>query len=214
MVATAIIGSAIVGGIANVVGATSAAKAQTQSAQAATDAQLQMFHEAQKNLVPYSDIGQASENALIRAMPGLVSPITMDQATLEATPGYKWNLAQGLKGVYNSASARGLGASGAALKGAGAYATGLADSTYQNQFSNALANKQMALSSLMAPVSIGESAAAGVGNAAVQTGSNVGSNIIGAGNARAASDIAIGNQFGGVGNSLAMAMMGKQLGLF
>lgn len=214
MVATAIIGSAIVGGVANAYGASQAAKAQTASADRASATQLEMFNIAQSNLKPYSDVGQASENALIRALPGLVAPIQMDQAALEATPGYKFNLAQGLKGVYNSASARGLGASGAALKGAGAFATGLADSTYQNQFSNALANKQMALGALMAPVSIGESAAAGVGNAAVNTGTQIGSNTIGAGNARAASDISIANQFGNVGNALTSAMMGKQLGLF
>ena len=64
------------------------------------------------------------------------------QAALEATPGYQFNLAQGLQAAQNSAAARGLGVSGAALKGAASYATGLADSTYQNQFANAMAYAQ------------------------------------------------------------------------
>jgi hypothetical protein len=56
------------------------------------------------------------------------------QAQLEATPGYKFTLQQGLESVQNSAAARGLGSSGAALKGAATYTTGLANQTYQNQF--------------------------------------------------------------------------------
>jgi hypothetical protein len=64
-------------------------------------------------------------------------PGTMTQAQLEQTPGYQWNLAQGLKATQSAAAARGLGVSGASLKGAATYATGLADSTYQNQFNNA-----------------------------------------------------------------------------
>ncbi len=65
-----------------------------------------------------------------------VQPGAMTQAALEATPGYQFNLAQGLQATQNSASARGLGVSGAAMKGAATFATGLADSTYQNQFNN------------------------------------------------------------------------------
>ncbi len=61
-----------------------------------------------------------------------------EQAALEATPGYKFTRDQGLKSVQNSAAARGLGTSGAALKGAASYATGLADSTYQTNLLNPL----------------------------------------------------------------------------
>ena len=65
------------------------------------------------------------------------APQPMTQAQLEATPGYQFNLSQGLKATQSAAAAKGLGVSGAALKGAATYATGLADSTYQNQFNNA-----------------------------------------------------------------------------
>jgi len=68
-------------------------------------------------------------------LPGAPPPMT--QAQLEATPGYQFNLSQGLKAAQSAAAAKGLGVSGAALKGASTYATGLADSTYQNQFNNA-----------------------------------------------------------------------------
>ena len=43
----------------------------------------------------------------------------------------------GVEGGPGRSRGRGLGVGGASLKGAGTYATGLADSTYQNQFANA-----------------------------------------------------------------------------
>lgn len=53
------------------------------------------------------------------------------QAALEATPGYQFTRDQGLKSVQNSFAAKGLGRSGAALKGAADYTTGLANNTYE-----------------------------------------------------------------------------------
>jgi uncharacterized protein CbrC (UPF0167 family) len=63
-------------------------------------------------------------------------PQTMTEANLVNTPGYQFNLSQGLQATQNSAAAKGLGVSGAAMNASSKYATGLADSTYQNQFSN------------------------------------------------------------------------------
>jgi len=81
-----------------------------------------------------------AEDALNRIPQGAnlpSAPQPMTQAQLEQTPGYQFNLSQGLKATQSAAAAKGLGVSGAALKGAATYATGLADSTYQNQFNNA-----------------------------------------------------------------------------
>src|SRR4249920_2930399 len=61
-------------------------------------------------------------------------PGQMTQAQLEQTPGYQFDLSQGLKAVQSAAAARGLGVSGASLKGAGNFATGLANKTYLDQF--------------------------------------------------------------------------------
>ncbi|WP_029606253.1 hypothetical protein [Kozakia baliensis] len=72
----------------------------------------------------------------------------LTQSTLEQTPGYQWNLSQGEQAATNSAAARGLANSGAALKGASAYASGLADSTYQNQFNDQLSANSAAQGNL------------------------------------------------------------------
>jgi hypothetical protein len=58
-------------------------------------------------------------------------------AGLAQTPGYQFTLQQGLLGTQNAAAARGLGVSGAALKGADTFATGLASQTYNQQLNNA-----------------------------------------------------------------------------
>lgn len=214
MVATAIIGSAIIGGASTAFGASQAAKAQTNASNRATDTQLAMFDKTQQNLQPFVDAGRGGIPGLTAAIPDLAAPIQLDEDWLQNTPGYKFNLAQGLKAAYNSASARGLGASGAALKGAAAYTTGLADSTYQNQFNNALANKTMRLKSLMAPIELGSNAATGLGGFSRGTADAVGQNMLGIGNAQAGANIAFGNAGANASNSLAVAMMGKQMGLF
>jgi hypothetical protein len=67
------------------------------------------------------------------------------QAQLEATPGYQFDLAQGLRGVENSASAQGRGLSGPAIKGAIGFAEGTAQDTLQKQqaiFQQNLQNQQ------------------------------------------------------------------------
>jgi len=195
-VGAAIAGAGILGAGASIVGSSNAADAQQQSAQNATNAQQGMFNVTQQNLEPYNQTGQ---NALQRAN-ALAGTFNFDptMAQLSQTPGYQFANNQGLKSVQNAAAARGLGTSGAALKAAAQYSTGLANQTYQNQFGNALQSYQTNLGGLQNVANLGENAAAGVGNAATQTGGQIGSNIIGAGNAQAA---AYNTAAGAVGNA-------------
>lgn len=200
------------GAVANIFGAQDAAQAQQQAAQqanAAVLAQQQQGLAAQKGYfdtgnAPLSSIankGVGDYSNLEAAIPGLTSPITMDQATLEATPGYQFNLSQGERGVSLGAAAAGL--SGAQAKAAAQYATGLADSTYQNQFNNQNTNKQNAYNFLLGTANLGTQAAGqygadstAAGNADIANSATVGgqvsNNLIGAGNAQAAADNSIG----------------------
>lgn len=182
MVATAIIGSAVVGAGASVAGSSMQAK----STKKASDVQERMYQQTREDLLPYNDAGQDATKQLTNRLKELTSPIIMDQATLEKTPGYQFNLTQGLKSTQNSAAARGLGSSGAALKGAASYATGLADSTFQNQFNNANTNQTNAYNRLLQLAQLGESAASATGSYATQTGQSIGNNTIQGGNAQAA----------------------------
>jgi hypothetical protein len=127
------------------------------------------------------------------------------QAQLEATPGYQFDLSQGLRGVENSAAAQGRGLSGAALKGAAGFATGLANNTLTTQQGIFQQNLQNVLNPLMALSSQGENAAAQTGTLGNQAISGAAGSITGAGNALAAGQVgsagALSGALGGLGNS-------------
>jgi len=122
------------------------------------------------------------------------------EAELVQTPGYKFTLDQGLRAVQNSAAARGLGTSGAALKGAAQFATGLADQTLNTQaniYSNNVARTagifNSNLSNYLSPLeylgTLGENAAATTGTIGAASAANQGNALIGAANASAAGTV-------------------------
>lgn len=221
-VAGAVVAAGVVGAVGANIAAGTAADAQTNASNKAISAQEAELEQTRQELQPFRDAGAGAVNQLATLTgsgPGgdpltapLTKPITMDQATLEATPGYQFNLSQGLKSVQNSAAARGLGVSGAALKGAATYATGLADSTYQNQFNNAVTNQTNTFNRLSSLAGIGESAAAQTGVANTQTGTSIGSDLVGIGNAQGAAALAggagISNAAGSISNA---ALLNKLL---
>ena len=209
-VGAALLGGGLLSALSSIFGAKSAAGAQTSAANNATKAQLAMFGITRASLAPFIRTGTIGSNALTKNLPGLVRPIRMTEADLEATPGYKFTLGQGTKAVQNAVGARGLAASGAAIKGGTEFATGLSDKTYNERFANALANKNFAYNALQGTASLGENAAAGQGSFATATGGQIGSNIIGAGNAQAGADIAFGNAGTDISNSLVSALLAQQ----
>lgn len=140
-----------VGGAAQAAGAVASANIAAAASRHAVDVANEQYQQTRTDLQPYNEAGQSALGdltSLARSGPNgggtnylswaeQSQPGQMTQAQLEATPGYQFNLSQGLRSAQNAAAARGLGVSGAALKGAATFATGLADSTYQNQFNNA-----------------------------------------------------------------------------
>jgi len=89
----------------------------------------------------------------------------------------------------------GLNNSGAQEKGLANYATGLAQNTYNQQYQNALNTYQTNAGQLGNLLSIGQNAAAGVGNAGFQSQAAIG-------NAQAAGTVAAGNAQSNALNSL------------
>ena len=140
-IGAAILGAGVIGAGATAYGASSAADAQKAAAAQASQTQMDMFNKTAGYLSPYRDAGN---NALTQQL-GMAQTgfnFAPTQANLEQTPGYQFALSQGLKSTQNSAAARGLGTSGAALRGAADYSTGLASNTFQQQFQNALQQYQ------------------------------------------------------------------------
>lgn len=88
----AMIGSAVVGAGASLVGA----NMQKQATDKASKVQRDMYDTTRADLAPYRVAGEQGTNALMAALPELTSQIKLDQAWLQQTPGYQFNLRQGL----------------------------------------------------------------------------------------------------------------------
>lgn len=168
---------------------------QANSANRATDMQWNMFQTLQQALGPYEHGGEQAMNMLMGKLSDLTQPFDMSMKGLEKTPGYQFIKEQGTKALANSNSTTGWGNSGPGAKSLDQFTTGLASATYQQQFDNYWKNNQNAFNMLMGPAQLGEAAAAGVGSGALQTGANIGSNMIGAGNAWAGAGIGAANSF-------------------
>ena len=141
-------GLALAGGALKGAGSKKAGNEAAKAAGAAAQTQKEMYLQTRADLQPFVGAGAGvlpAVNALALSGPtgggpdyvtqaAGERPLQMTQEQLEATPGYQFTLGQGLKSTQSAAAARGLGVSGAALKGAASYVTGLANNTYKDQF--------------------------------------------------------------------------------
>ena len=121
-------------------------------------------------------------------------PSAPDYSAFFKSPDYQFRMNEGMKTVQNSAAAQGGLYSGNALRGITEYGQGLAAGEFGNWF-----NRQGALAG------IGQTATSQAGNAAMQTGANVGNLMAMQGDARAS---------GIIGQSNALSNTFNQLGTF
>lgn len=220
--AAAIAAGAAVAGIAgSAISASAAGNAANKEANAANAASAADQAQAARSaelLAPYTGAGTTATNALLASLglggsgPNLlqangINSLTFQptQAQLESTPGYQFDLSQGLESTQNGFAAKGLGVSGAALKGAANYATGLANNTLSTQqqiFQNNLNN---VLSPLQGLSSQGAGAAGTTGSLGTQNTYNATQAAVGGANAQAAGITAQGNAISNGVNSAATA---------
>lgn len=204
-VATAIVGAGVLGAGATIYSSGKAADAQKQAAQTAANTSLDMYGQTKQTLSPFVAGGQDALSKL-QANDYYTAPINVDAQLQDpnstAAKAYDFTKTQGLKAVQNSAAARGLGVSGAALKGAANFTTGLADNTYTNLFNLTNTNQTNAYNRLKGVLDTGENAAAQtgtIGQGAANTAANA---QIGAGNAAAAGYNAAGGAVANLSNNL------------
>lgn len=226
-------------------GAQSAADTQASAANNSAALQNQQYQQTAANLSPYVNLGRSAINPLINALGynatqdsagqyqfskdpnsplqqqfqyGQFNAPTAEQA--QSTPGYQFTLDQGLQATQNSAAARGLGASGAALKGAAGYATGLANSTYNDVYNRALSSYNSNFNTassqfqtnyntaannanrLQGVVSNGQNAANQTGTLGAATAANIGNTLQGGAQANASGAVASANAYSGALNSI------------
>lgn len=148
-------GAAAVAGLA---GSALQANAVSGAANKATDAQTAAQQQERADLAPWTGTG-GSANTDTSDLLGLNGPdaATAAMGKFQTSPGYQWELGQGLRAVDAGAAASGMLRSGATLKAEQTFGSGLADQDFTNYY-----NRLFDLSKL------GESAAAG---SATATGS-------------------------------------------
>ena len=141
------------------------------------------------------------------------TPMVNSLAELQATPGYQFQLEQGLQGVNNSAAAKGGLLSGANMKAINNYAQGQASTGYQaawdraqSAYQNAFGRNQQKFSNLQSMANNGQNAAGLQGNASLSVGNGLAGASTNYGNNQSNLAMAQGqisaNMWNGIGNTV------------
>lgn len=155
MVAAAVIGGAIIGGVASDNAADKGADAQKDAAKqnaATMDAQIaenrRQYDLARQDAAPWRNTGKRGlieYGGLMGLMDDPFNAAAMERYRenpmyvgeldqFEASPGYQFRRDEGLKAIERSALSRGMGRSGATLKSLQRYGDGLAADEYNNYY--------------------------------------------------------------------------------
>ena len=187
-IAAAILGAGAIGAGASIFGSLT----QRNATQQAIAAQQGMFGVAQREAQPFITAGQQALPTLQK----LITPGADQTATLEQTPGFQFANTMAQRGVSNQGTVTGLGGN-----------TLLAGANAGSQLALGMA-WQPTINALQGLVGTGAQSAGTLGGQAVQTGANVGGNIVGGGNAIAGGATAAGAN---IGNSLTTAALFNKL---
>jgi hypothetical protein len=176
--------------------------AQAQQAANAQNALQQGQQQATGAYTPYQTVGVNAINQLANLY-GPTGAYTQmpTMAQLQMDPGYAFREQQGLQAVQRQMAAGGLGASGAALKGAQRFGQDMASQEYGNAYNRFMQNRLAATQALQGLGQTGFGAAQGIGNAAIGTGTNLAQNYQNLGQA-------IGQGYANIGANNASAYMG------
>jgi hypothetical protein len=190
-----------------------AASTQAEAADKAAIRSMKMYDMTRNDLAVYRDKGDMATRRLGSFLDRSDPYNEVYQLMLENQPGYQFALREGLKSTQNAAAARGQGMSGAAMRGAAQFATGLANQTAQ----------QNLLQPLQFLAGLGANASAATGKFGEGATNAANAALIGGANAQAAGINAQARSEGNAITSLfqlpmnllgANNMMGNPLGSF
>lgn len=198
MVAAAVVGAAVIGGAVSASSSSKASKSQRAGADAATQAQWDMYEQTREDQAPWRDAGTAALSQIGTGMAAggdFNRDFTM--ADFQKDPGYDFRLNQGLDSVQGSRAARGSMMSGATLKALSNYGSDYASSEYGKAYDRFNNDRTQRFNRLSSVAGIGQTATNNVGTAGANAVAGVTGNIIGAANATAAGQVATGNAING-----------------
>jgi hypothetical protein len=200
----AMAGATVIGAGASIISGNKAAKATEQASAATVAENRRQYDLTRADFAPWRDVGGGALSKLA-GMFGVAAPGAGSATSAAApyggffeSPGYRWQLDQGVQAAERSAASRGLLRSGAAIKAITRYGEGLAASDY-----NSFADRLSQIAGL-GQAATGQTAAAGAQSAALS-----GQALMNAGNTRASSYLNTGNAISsGVGNMAAAYLYG------
>jgi len=181
-VAGAVVGSAVIGGIASNKAADTQADAATQAADRSAEAQERMFERQVQLSEPWR---QAGETALNKLVPLATEYTPFGMAQFQADPGYGFRMSEGMKALERSAAARGGLLSGGMLKGIQRFGQELGSQEYTNAFNRYQTERAARLQPLQSLAGVGQTTAQQMGQAGMQTAQNIGETLTSGAAARA-----------------------------
>lgn len=187
---------------AGIYGANKAADAQKKAAKKAAKTQKATLAAQTALAKPYVEAGTNALAEYQKMAP--YKDFGMEQ--FQADPGYNFRMAEGMKALERSASARGLLQSGGTLKGIEQYGQNIASDEYQNAFGRYLTQREARMNPYSYLTGIGQAAAAGQAANVGTTGASLAQIAMSKGNVQAAQAAgmggAIGNAFSSIGQSV------------
>jgi hypothetical protein len=194
-----------------------AASESAAAARYATDLQKAMFDKQIELQQPWQ---QAGVNALTKMQGGeyaLPESFKYDPNSMYQDPGYAFRMSEGMNALNRSMAAKGLGVSGANVKGALRYGQNLGSQEFGNAYSRALdeynartARSNTGYNRLAALGQVGQTANTAIGSAASGYGANVGNLAMGnaatQGNAMMQRANIAAQQYGTAGRALDQAL--------
>lgn len=177
-VAGAVVGSAVIGGIAS----NKAASTQAQAARESGDIQREIFERQVELGRPYREAGELALNKLI-PLATEYTPFGMEQ--FQADPGYGFRMSEGMKALERSAAARGGLLSGGTGKALQRFGQEMGSQEYQNAFNRYQAERQARLNPLQSLAGVGQTTSQQLAGQAGQLGQSLGESTQAAAAARA-----------------------------
>ena len=185
------VAAAAVGAAGSIAGSMLSSSSASSSAAAANQEQQREFDVAQQNLQPYTQAGTASLGQQQNLL-GLNGQAAANQAmqSFQSSPGYGYQVQQGLRAVDAGAAAQGMVRSGATLRAEQTLGANLANQDFSNYY-----NRLAGISQL------GQASAANTASAAITTGQGIASTDTSLGGLQASVYSGLGNNLANVGTN-------------
>ena len=202
-VAAAVVGGAVIGGIATSSAAGDAADAQIQSTNASNQTQLEMFNQNRADLEPWRNAGKTALDQMTSGTaPGGDFARSFTLADFNADPGYAFRRQQGQDALEHSAAARGGLLSGGTGKALQRYGQDFASTEFSNAYNRFNNDRTQRFNRLASIAGLGQTATRDVAQMGTDVAGRIGENQVGAGNARAAGMVGQGNAISGAAGSI------------